>query len=538
MSILVANSKLALPGLVILAKCSLFDLIEDTDLTHKYVEQALRSLSRIQVDTASLKALVDELYADSLSDDTVAAVRKVIAALVKQLRADASANQNIIDLYGVVSGTFAGDLKHYVTLRDKVPVLGITEITELFPISVDTDSQLAHLEVASQFDAEQLAELRLQKDPQYKAIVQARKASRTVVSEYIKQYCRQSGKPLVSYAQLLADINAQNLQHSLPSGFEGYIDEFSQLYTRYGRKIAGFPSNAVVTMNPQYTKEDNCYVFTARTDAAVSTTYFYTQQYKNASRESKFTVVEQLSKSIKTIRSLWLKKLTLKDPQFEEAAILELIYHTQARIGSTSNATLDKRTGKYLRTYGMSTILIKHYTVEEDHVVFEYPGKAAFKGAIVHLQTHKFYPDTKQGKTVFEWLKKQKSKDEDAKLFSVSATRVRELLKDLGAPEGASVHKLRTLKGTLMMKDRIKTHPFKSKKTSATEVSRWLKEQALEVGIQLGHMSGEKYTASTAIAHYIDPVAMIRLFKEAGVAPPKTMLKLVGIDAYSLETIK
>lgn len=535
---LVVNAKLALPGFVILAKSSFFDTIEDTDLTYKHVTETIRSFTRLQLGNSAIKLLIDELYAEQVSDETIAAVRKLISSLVKMLRSDATANQNIIELYVVVSGVLSGDSKHYTTLRDKVSVLGIPEITALFPVSVDTSVQEKHLSFVAGFDAEQLAELRNQKDPKYKAIVYARKAGKTVVADYIKQYCRQSGKNVVDYATLLSAIDAKNLTHTLPRGFEGYIDEFSQLYTKYGKKIAGFPSNATVTMNSQYTSSDDCYVFTARTDTAISTTYFYTQDYKNASKQSKFAVVEQLSKCIDTIRSKWLRKLTIKDPQFEEAAILELIYHTQARIGSMGNATLDKRTGKYLKTYGMSTILRKHYTVETDHIVFEYPGKAAFKGDTVHLQKHKFYPDSKESKIVFEWLKKQKKEDSEGKLFKASAERVRDLLKDLGAPEGASVHKLRTLKGTLMMKERIKKHPFKQKKTSATAVNKWLKEQALDVGIQLGHMSGEKYTASTAIAHYIDPVAMLRLFREANIAPPKTMLKLVGIDNYSIEAVR
>lgn len=537
MTKLVVNAKLALPGLVVIAHASFFDAIEDTELTRKYLHESLRSFSRMQIDNSPIRSVIEELYFDRLSDDTVATLRKLIASLIKHLRSDPTANQNIIELYSNVSGTLAGDSKHYATLRDRVSLLSIPELTALFPVRVDVSTQASYLAFTESFDSETISELREQKDPQYKAIVYARKAGKTVVADYIKQYCRASGKQVVDYASLLCDINAKNLQHSLPSGFNGYIDEFSQLYTVFGKKISGFPSNCEVSMNPQYNARDEQYVFTARSDKAVSTTYFYTQDYKNASKQTKFQIVEQLSKCIDTIRSKWLRKLSLKDPQFEEAMILELIYHTQARIGSSGNATLDKRTGKYLRTYGLSTILRKHYTVEADHIYFSYPGKAAFKGDNIHLQHHKFYPDTKETRLIYDWLKKHKAGEAD-RVFSTTAERVRELLKDLGAPEGASVHKLRTLKGTLMMKDRIKTHPFKSQKSSVTAVNKWLKEQALGVGIQLGHMSGEKYTASTAIAHYIDPVAMLRLYREARVAPPRTMLKLVGIDSNSLEIIR
>ncbi len=539
MTKLVVNAKLALPGLVLLSKASYFDSIEYTDVVAKHVSETLACYKRLQLDSNPIKKAIDELFSSSLSDDTVTAVRKSISAIVKALRNDPTANQNIIDLYNVVSGVFAGDVKHYKTLRDKVSILKIPEITSQFPVFVDTSKQSDYLQLASQFSSEQLAELREQKDKQYKIVTYAKRAGKTVLADYIKQYCRASGKNYVNYAELLAEVTAKGLQHSLPSGFDGYIDEFSQLYTIFGKKIAGFPSNAIVEMNPQYTKDDSCFVFTAKTMGAISTTYFYTVDYKNESKQTKFAVVEQLSKCIDSIRSKWLQKLKLKDPQFEEAMILELIYHTQARIGSSSNATLDKRTGKYLRTYGLSTILCKHVKIVDDNYVeIEYPGKAAFKGDTIHLQHHKFYPDTKETKIIFEWLKKRLKSDENTRVFSTSADKVRQLLSDLGAPEGASVHKLRTLKGTLMMKERIKQHPFKTQKTSATAVNKWLKEQALDVGIQLGHMSGEKYTASTAIAHYVDYRLLAKLYREARVAPPKTMLKLVGIDNYSIETVK
>jgi hypothetical protein len=537
MTKLVVNAKLALPGMVILAKAAFFDSIDDSDITIKYVSESLRSFARLQLDYSVIKAAVEELYCNTLSDETVAATRKFIAAIVKQLRSDPTANQNIIEMYSITSGVFAGDSKHYVVLRDRVSILGIPEITALFPISVDTNTQRDYLSFVSEFDSETITKLRQEKDPQYKNITAARRAGKTIVSDYIKQYCRTSGKTIVDYATLLQDINANQLVHSLPSGFEGYIDEFSSLYTKFGKKIAGFPSNAQVTMNSAYTAEDNCYVFTARSPQARSTTYFYTQDFKNSSKQTKFAIVEQLSKCIDSIRSKWLKKLSIKDPQFEEAMILELIYHTQARIGSSTNATLDKRSGKYLRTYGISTILHKHYKVLPEYIEFEYPGKAAFKGDVVHFQRHKFYANSPETKLIYNWLKKRANADENSRVFSTSGERVRQLLNDLGAPEGASVHKLRTLKGTLMMKERIKKHPFKTQKASVTAVNRWLKEQALEVGIQLGHMSGEKYTASTAIAHYIDPIAMLKLYREAHIAPPKTMLKLVGIDSNSIEAV-
>lgn len=538
MTKLVVNSKLALPGLALLARAAWYDTLDLDEVSIKYVTETIKSFKRVDVDTQPIKLLVEELVSDSASDEVITAVRKTISSLVKSLRSDPTANQNMIELYNIVSGVFAGDNKHYVNLRDRVSLLGVPEITALFPVEVDISKQQEHLAFAASFDTETIARLREERNPEYKSVLQARRAGKTIVADYIKQYCRQSGRRFVDYETLYNSVEAEQLVHTLPKGYEGFVDEFSQLYTLYGKKIFGFPANCQVTMNPNYSIKDDCYVFTARSEAAKNTTYFYTQDYKQSSKENKFSVVEQLSKSIDTIRARWLRKLKPKDPHFEEAIILELIYQTQARIGSSNNATLDKRTGKYLRTYGMSTLLRKHYTISEDSIVFEYPGKAAFKGDVIHLQKHVFYPDSDSSKLIYKWLQQQQLKSLEEKLFSTTAERVRDLLKELGAPEGASVHKLRTLKGTLMMKERIKQHPFKNTKNSVTAVNKWLKEQALDVGIKLGHMSGEKYTASTAVAHYIDPVAMLRLYREAHVAPPKTMLKLVGIDSNSLEVVR
>lgn len=538
MSKLVVNVKLALPGLAILARDAFYDEVTE-EIAIKYLKDSISCLTRVGFDTAPLKRTIEELYFDNLKDSSITLIRKLFSDVVKTLRSDPTANQTMIELLQAISGTFTGDNKHYTALRDKVSLLNKPEITRLFPIEVDTSIQQVNIDFVDDFTPEELKELREAKDPKYKEILRAKRVIRTVTTEFIRQYCRARGT-LVNFTDLQRAIVKENLKHSLPRGFKGFIDEYGVLYTIGKKKIDGFPADCDIVMNPNYnSNKDDSYVFTARSPMAKHSTYFYTTEYRSRAKQDKFNVVKKLGVSIDSLRSKWVEKLKITNPQFQEAVILELIYQTQARIGSRSNATLDKRTGEYKRTYGISTIQHKHFTVEPDGTVsFSYPGKAAFKGDVVHYQHHKLLPVDKYAMIIIDWFKKIKGCDESAPVFDVSAERVRALLKELGAPEGATVHKLRTLKGTLMMKDKIKDHPFKTGKNSVTAVNKWLKEEALDVGIQLGHMSGEKYTASTAIAHYIDPNAMLRLYREARVAPPKTMLKLVGIDKNSIEMVQ
>jgi len=535
---LVLNIKLSLPGLALLARDTFYDDITDEYVSIKYVSEALACLKRVGFSVESLTTLIEELYFGQVSDKSIADIRKLLQEIVKKLKAEYLANQSMIELLQAISGTFTGDNKHYVSLRDNISLLNKPEVTALFPIEITTDVQIASIDFINSFTEEQIAELKEAKDPKYKKILHARKLIRIVTADFIKQYCRARGS-LVNYKQLYTAIEKEKLKHSLPRGFEGYIDEFGVLYTRFKKQIEGFPSDCDVEMNSTYTAKDDCYIFSARSSLAKHSTYFYTNEYRQKAKKSKFAIVKKMGIDIDRLRSKWVEKLKITNPQFQEAVILELIYQTQARIGSNSNATLDKRTGVYKKTYGISTIKHKHFVIETDgSISFSYPGKAAFKGDTIHYQQHKLLPIDKPAMQVINWFKKINGCNEDSQVFSVSAVKVRKLLKDLGAPEGATIHKLRTLKGTTMMKEKIKNHPFKTGKTTVSAVNKWLKEEALDVGIQLGHMSGEKYTASTAIAHYIDPVAMLKLYREARVAPPKTILKLVGITQNSMDTVQ
>lgn len=533
MTRLVINAKLAIPGLVTFA----YDVYNDTyseELVMKYVPDLVKSFSRFT--KSGISSFIEEYYCTyDISDSNIKLLRALVLDFVKQLRTDVSVNANLVELFTLASSVIGGNEKAYFSLRDKISIIPQRDVVMLFPLDVDTEIQGEKLEYLATYTQEEIKQLREDKSDKYKDILRAKKAIKQVTTTFIRQYVRERGL-LVAYDKLISALTAANIEHSLPAGFVGYIDEFCGLYTLEKKKLAITPYNCVITMNPKYdAKLDNTYVCQAKSSEAKNYTAVYTANFKKEATAKKFKAVKDLTSSINTVRNNWLSCLLPTNKDFESAIVLELIYATQARLGSKQNATLDKATQKYKRTYGISTILNTHITINDRSITIKYPGKAAFKGDIHHYQIHEIGREEIHPQ-IYSFLLKRAAIQ--GPVFKVSQQKVRDLLQACGAPEGVTVHKLRTLKGTGMMTERIAKHPFKNTKTSTSAVTKWLKEQALDVGITLGHMSGEKYTSSTAIAHYIDPVTMLKLYKEARVMPTKAMLKLLHIDTTTIESVE
>lgn len=476
--------KSATPGIVLVATGIFFDKLEDISI----LEKTITFLKVGKYPYTALLNVASEILIDGFaSTEAVIAFRAEVNTIKKAIET-ADTNPILLELLRASTSLANGNPKALESINKNLVFLGNTTLNELY-------SQL--------FPA-------------------------TNAKEAIRNYIRING--LTSLDTVIKYLELLGLEHTYPKGLPVLIDENGVLYTIAKKRIEGVPFKAEVKLNPNYDPiKDDSYIFQAKTENAKSFTYYYTTDYKVKGRENKFKAVKVLSTNIKSLRTDWTKIIMAKAPSREEAIVLEIIYQTQARIGSSSNATLDKRTGNYLRTYGITTILKKHVTVTDEGLYFEYPGKGAYKGDVIHYQKHNFVASDNVTKEIVKELSKRlKTLNDEDKVFQTNDTKVRALFQQLGAPEGVTVHKLRTLKGTMMMTEAIKNHPFKGKTTSA-KVTKWLRQEALEVGIQLGHMSGEKYTAATAVAHYISPQVMVKLYKDLDVVIPKTMAKLAGI---------
>lgn len=529
MSRLSINSKLALQGLIIVADGVYNNKPLDEALSIKFIPTIIQVFERFDIPTDKLCLVIEQAYnGDYVEEELLKELNKDINKFLSLVKTDPDAHPSVIELYAHVKGCFLGTNSQYVHLRNKTGLLGNKLLNSLFTFDVDVSKQHEAVAFVQQYEGVELAKLKEENLSEYKKLSSAKKLVKEVFTSAVKDYIRING-PLVEYKTIISYLESCNIYHTLPSGFVGYIDEYCSLYTTKKVKLSATPYNCVVKMNPGYNADtDNTYVCSARSEKAKNDTFIYSEPYKIASRDKKFKVVKSLKKDINRLRKQWLSHLDTKDKLFQQAIILELIYQTQARIGNKNNATIDKQTGKARKTYGISTILKEHFYFVGNDLHFKYPGKAAFKGDITHYQEHVVQPLSTELEYIIDWFRDLELEDKQA-VFSVTDAKVRSFLKDLNPPEGVTIHKLRTLKGTIMMQERVKNHPFIGTKNSTAKVSKWLKEEALEVGKQLGHMSGEKYTATTAIAHYIDPVTMMKIYREAKVLPPKPMLRLVGI---------
>jgi hypothetical protein len=216
---------------------------------------------------------------------------------------------------------------------------------------------------------------------------------------WARNFVRSNGDEdnLVSYDKFWDAMGKAGITvHNFVEGFKGFVDDRGALYTIKKRKIKGSPNGGKALMNKNYDAENDVgYVFKADIPDAVTQPFYYTESHGEKRTVKKFEAVDSLATDIDKIRAKWLKVLRKGDAEDDEhdtdflsAMVLEIIYQTQARIGSLSNATKDAKTGKYKQTYGLSTIQMRHLRKVGSGMNIIYEGKAAFKGETVNKQKH------------------------------------------------------------------------------------------------------------------------------------------------------
>jgi len=111
----------------------------------------------------------------------------------------------------------------------------------------------------------------------------------------------------------------------------------------------------------------------------------------------------------------------------------------------------------------------------------------------------------------------------------VTGTQVNALFKSMGAPNGTTVHKLRTAKGThvfqQLMQEVFEKKPPKDEKAAMVVFQK----MAEAVGKILNHVrngaSGTKVTGTTALNAYIDPAAQLMYWQTLGFRIPAYLEK-------------
>lgn len=348
-----------------------------------------------------------------------------------------------------------------------------------------------------------------------------RKQVNAFYKKQLANLIRSSGKPYLPIAEVKKALG--NTLNPIPETFVGMIDDLGAYYTVAGKKLLQAPAG-IVQMNPAYdAKLDNAYVCMFKAPFSADYSRAYTVDYRKNAKGAKFDLVAEAMPNLANLTKKWLPDLQ-KVPQTKDsvcALLCELTYQTSGRIGSTKAAT-DGKT-----THGISTLLMRHVNINDQRIIMNYTGKSGGK------QRHVVKFSSQRGQLLHGALVKVSEGKKPADHLStfkgkvLPGSAVNTYLKSLGFPDGFTIHKLRTAKGTELAQKLLEKPPFKKGQAKDADVNKWVEQQLMKVGAELGHLSGEKVTANTAIANYIDPAVLAALFTELGCRPNAKIQKAI-----------
>lgn len=371
----------------------------------------------------------------------------------------------------------------------------------------------------------------------YKAYLALRRQFNQSWRDALVAFIRKSGQDKVPYVKALEYLKLNGIDHLMPIGFTGMIDDLSRLYTSKGVAIDGVP-NAItfpsVTMNPNYGRAGGGdWVFMANRVNGDPGPYFYTSDFKKGQSKAKFAKVADLSKKMESMRKKWFAKVKAFDitqPTCVTAVVLEILFEFAARIGSVGN----KAGGQ--STYGVGTLLVKHAIIDPTgNITLRYKGKdgVATRHKLlssdpytkyVLLALHKLLTGKDPKDRIFTYVK-------NGRHIPISPANVNSFFHACGAPEGVTVHKIRTYTGTKIFTE-LMNEQFEKTKQPKTEKEAMVifQKMAEAVGKRLNHIrtmaaGGTKVTGTTALSAYIDVAIQILFWRRLGLRLPKYLEK-------------
>jgi hypothetical protein len=365
----------------------------------------------------------------------------------------------------------------------------------------------------------------------YKQYLAYRREHSRIWKEAAVSFVRNSGHNLVPYEELLDFLHVNGIDHMLPLGFTGQVDDLMRMYTNEGHLIDGVP-NAVtfpsVEMNEDYGQADGGdFVFQALRGNGGPGPYFYTVDYKKAAARDKFARVSNLAPKIEGMQRKWFQMVKRFKPDNIScvcAVVLELLFEFSARIGSRGNNAGGKS------TFGIATLLVKHLTVDPaGNVIIRYRGKDAVPAAHRLLKA-----DPQQKFVIAALMQLMHGKQPNDRLMTVvkgnrmllvGGGAVNTYFHSLGAQD-VTVHKLRTYRGTTLFTQLMEQALSRPIKDEAKAMAIY-KKMGEAVGKALNHVrrgaNGSRVTGVTALANYIDPEVQIAFFTQLGFRPPKSL---------------
>lgn len=377
----------------------------------------------------------------------------------------------------------------------------------------------------------------------YKDYLALRKVFSQNWKDALQTFVSQSGGRLVPMKQFEQFCKKNGIETTLPTGFDGMIDDLGRFYTRDQRLINGVPNTTTfpsVMMNKNFGKiNGGDWVFMALREGGGLGPYYYTVDYQKDQREKKFQKVQSFGKVIDGMHKKWFTKVKSfdpTDPKCVVATILEILYLFSARIGSRGNAANGEP------TFGISTLLVKHiYPQSNGDVFIRYNGKDGV--ATKHVLRAN---DPIQKFVIANLMHLIDGKKPRDPVFTVqkgnrevpiNSGQVNGYFSSLGAPDGVTVHKLRTRRGTEIARAWVDAQMEKGPRSqpkdqrSALEL---LKQMAMKVGKELNHVRRsatgvQTITPSTALQNYVDPLVIREVYDFWTIRYPPFLEKLLGV---------
>lgn len=374
----------------------------------------------------------------------------------------------------------------------------------------------------------------------YKIYLKLRKDFQDSWKTEASNFVRNSGGTLVPMPELIKHLDKQGLEYQIPEGFTGKVNSDLEWFSSDGVRLSSSPAFNTydrVEMNQDRKPGEYELIAVPREGSGSNPKYIYRVSDLAERKAKKFAAVGDIAPKIKKARNIWLKAVRsfdISNANTVAALVIELSYRFASRIGSLGNST------KGIATFGLSTVLIRHLKLQPNGFTLSYPGKDAI------ATSHKFVvkePIDSQILACVAELAEGKSKDD--RLFTVTlkngnirglnAATVNAVFKAVVGNNDVSIHKIRTLRATVLFSDQVDAYIKSHKSITATTKSLFelTKKFATAVGKELNHVrtSGDgepKVTPLTALGSYIDVSAQARLFDHYDVAYPAYLVKALG----------
>ena len=357
--------------------------------------------------------------------------------------------------------------------------------------------------------------------PEHQLYLDLRRKRRDIAAKAIANIVRSSGQPYLDVDVIRKKLG--HVQHDIPKWFVGGMDDKTNYYTSDGLKLLNKPVGEG-SMNPTYKHGSSVYYCQYKAPFAQNFSNVYTIKARTEGRVEKFEVVQAMIPDLDKYIKKWLPDLA-KGPgslRGTAAAVCEVIYQTSARISSTAAKTAGET------TYGISTLQRRHVNFNDQRIILKYKGKKAVdqkhvikfndqRTEMLHGVLVDFISDRARDEYIFTFRGKP-----------LSNTQINTYLRELGFPEKFTVHMFRKLRGTAMAKKLMDKCPL-GKNAKDTEVNKWIIAQCEKIGKELGHVSGEKVTATTAIANYIDPSVFAPIYEKTNTRPNSAIQRAIDL---------